>query len=144
MALDCQNVDSTLVSVAALFSIGKQELRTALTNLSFSALEESLRNSLKPPDRMLWDRFPGAGTPSPVPAMIYSFRATRVPPGTDFRDGSQPLGNRLPAFGSDGTGRLAQRVNVSALRDSERGRSSRRRQALGSDECSRTKQGERQ
>ena len=88
MALDCQNVDSTLVSVAALFSIGKQELRTALTNLSFSAFEESLRNSLKPPDRMLWDRFPGAGTPSPVPAMIYSLT---------FHFGPGPVASRRPA-----------------------------------------------
>ncbi len=92
--LDCQSADSALKSLCTLLCMRKTQLTAALGNLSPSNFEDACNYA--PARTVLWDRFVGSGKPPPIPEVVYWFHATRVPPGTDFRDGIQPLDQRLP------------------------------------------------
>jgi hypothetical protein len=98
--LDCQSLDSALTSLAGLLRTKKRELRTALTSFSPEEFEASLEHADHPPGTVLWNRIIGPRTSAPIPDVVHWFHATRVPPGTDFSEGIQPLGARLPAIES--------------------------------------------
>jgi hypothetical protein len=118
--LDCQTLDSTIASLAQLLSFdnGELELRSALSNLSLPEFEASLRYAKHDPGRLLWDRIVGPTTPPPIPATTYWFHATRVLPGTDFRDGIQPFGARIPVM-KEFLETLAARIHLSPPREQD-------------------------
>lgn len=100
-SLDCHNVDSTLTSIGTLLSTDRCRLRAALMGFPFSEFEASRPHPddlHDPPRVVLWNRIVGPGATPPIPDVTYWFHATRVPPGTDFAEGIQPLGERLPAI----------------------------------------------
>ncbi len=97
-SLDCHNVDSTLTSLGTLLSVEPGQLSAALMSFPLSQFEMSPEFARYPPQEVLWNQIIGPGTVPPIPDVTYWFHATRVPPGTDFAEGIQPLGERLPAI----------------------------------------------
>jgi hypothetical protein len=112
-SLDCHTLNSTLSSLAKLFSTDEGELRGALTGFSFPAFVAILANAREHPETVLWNRIVGTGTRTPIPATTFWFHATRVMPGTDFRQGIQPLMEWLPHI-RDSLDKISARIGRSA------------------------------
>jgi hypothetical protein len=95
--LDCESLDSALISLSGLFGVKKRDLRSALTHLRPKEFEASIGPTVEW-STALWNEIVGTGEPAPVPRVIHWFHATRVSPGTDFKEGILPLNLILPTL----------------------------------------------
>jgi hypothetical protein len=95
-ALDCHDLDTALASLGGLLSTDPHQLEAALRGFAFCEFEAAMWRSPYPAREVVWDRIVGQEIAPPTPPLVYWFHATRVPPGTDFREGLQPLPERLP------------------------------------------------
>ena len=87
------------------------QLRASLMGFPLSQLEAAPELAQYPAREVLWNQIVGRETVPPIPKVVYWFHATRVRPETDFAEGIQPLGERLPAI-KDFLTALAARLDL--------------------------------
>jgi hypothetical protein len=96
--LDCRSFDLALTSCAGVLNVPAEKLLEALRAFEYAAVPETERHHY-PYEELLPKYVCGMGTQQlPPPDLVHWFHATRVLPGTDFRDGVLPLRRRLDSI----------------------------------------------